>query len=550
MANVLDRNFDFATNGTVTAAGLHNLIDETNIYAGLISTQEEKTTVGTSDLLLVADSSSIGSPQIAPNRTTVYNLFEDALTGGTYVNAQLSGNLTYGTATGGRTISTGANITNGTISTLIAGTTTSTAATITNGTITNGTITNGTIATALIPTLTAGTTTGTAGIFTSGTVATLNSTTGTITNLSTTLAGDFTISQGTGTLGTTGATLGTYGGATSVPVLAINAKGQVTSTGTAAITSGLTGFRNRIINGDMRIDQRNAGASVTPVTGAYTLDRWSYYSTQASKFTVQRNAGSVTPPAGYTNYMGITSTSAFSVAASDYFIMTQAIEGFNVSDLSFGTANAKTITLSFWVYSSLTGTFGGVIENSSQDRAYPFSYTISSANTWEQKSVTIAGDTTGTWVTDNGLGLWLMFSLGAGSTFSGTAGAWVGSQRLGVTGAVSVVGTNGATFYITGVQLEAGSTATDFERRPIGTELELCQRYYEVTNALMSTSSWTALINTAYWKVEKRATPTITATSQSGGSGVAFAPLSVYSAYQSVGNSIIGSVVVIGASEL
>jgi len=202
MANVLDRNFDFLTNGTVTAAGLHNLIDETNIYAGLISTQEEKTTVGTSDLLLVADSSSIGSPQIAANRTTVYNLFDDALTSGTYANAQLSGNLTYGTATGNRTISTGANITNGTISTLIAGTTTSTAAVITNGTIT----------TALIPTLTAGTTTGTAGIFTSGTIATLNSTTGTIAtlnsttgtigNLSTTLTGDLTISAGVATAST------------------------------------------------------------------------------------------------------------------------------------------------------------------------------------------------------------------------------------------------------------------------------------------------------------------------------------------------------------
>jgi hypothetical protein len=334
--------------------------------------------------------------------------------------------------------------------------------------------------------------------------------------------------------------------------ITFNATSGITfNDGSTQNTRPAVGFRNRIINGDMRIDQRNAGASVTPVTGAYTLDRWSYYSTQASKFTVQRNAGSVPPPAGYTNYMGITSTSAFSVAASDYFIMTQAIEGFNVSDLSFGTANAKTITLSFWVYSSLTGTFGGVIENSSQDRAYPFSYTISSPNIWEQKSVTIAGDTTGTWVTDNGLGLWLMFSLGAGSTFSGTAGAWVGSQRLGVTGAVSVVGTNGATFYITGVQLEAGSTATEFERRPIGVELALCQRYYEETTALMSTSSWTALINTAYWKVEKRATPTtVSAVSESGGSGVAFAALSVSAVYQSTGNSIIGSVKVKGSSEL
>jgi hypothetical protein len=237
MANVLDRNFDFATNGTVTAAGLHNLIDDTNIYAGLISTQEEKTTVGTADLLLVADSSSIGSPQIVANRTTVYNLFDDALTGGTYANAQLSGNLTYGTATGGRTISTGANITNGTISTLIAGTTTSTAAAITNGTIT----------TALIPTLTAGTTTGTAGIFTSGTVATLNSTTGTIgtlnsttgtiANLSTTLAGDFTISRGTATLATSGATAGTYGSVTAIPFITVDAKGRITSATTGTFSA-------------------------------------------------------------------------------------------------------------------------------------------------------------------------------------------------------------------------------------------------------------------------------------------------------------------------
>jgi hypothetical protein len=202
MANVLDRNFDFATNGTVTAAGLHNLIDETNIYAGLISTQEEKTTVGTADLLLVADSSSIGSPQIAANRTTVYNLFEDALTGGTYANAQLSGNLTYGTATGQRTISTGATITNGTISNLTAGTTTSTLGTITN--LSSGT-TNSTSVIATSGTIgTLNSTTGTVATLnsTTGTIATLNSTTGTIGNLSTTLAGDLTISQGTATVGT------------------------------------------------------------------------------------------------------------------------------------------------------------------------------------------------------------------------------------------------------------------------------------------------------------------------------------------------------------
>ena len=202
MAIILNRTTTFATNGTVTAAGLHNLIDDTAIYAGLITTQTELTTVGTADQLLIA----VGgvSDTGAPRRATVQNLFDDALTGGTYTSLNLSGALTYGTATGNRTVSTSATITTGTIPNLTAGTTTSTAATITNGTITNGTIT-----TALIPTLTAGTTTGTAGIFTSGTITTLNSTTGTIGNFTTTLTGDVTISTGSATVGTRVAVLNT-----------------------------------------------------------------------------------------------------------------------------------------------------------------------------------------------------------------------------------------------------------------------------------------------------------------------------------------------------
>jgi hypothetical protein len=239
-----------------------------------------------------------------------------------------------------------------------------------------------------------------------------------------------------------------------------------------------TGFKNRLINSAMVIDQRNAGASVTPTNGSYTLDRWTCGVTQASKFTVQQNAASVTPPAGFKNYLGITSSSAYSIGAGDIFYVKQPIEGFNVSDLGFGAAGASTVTLSFWVRSSLTGSFGGALQNSAENRSYPFSYTISTANTWEYETVTIAGDTSGTWLTTNGIGLSVVFGLGNGATYSGTANAWAGAQYFAPTGSVSVVGTSGATFYITGVQLEKGSTATSFDYRPYTTELQLCQRYY------------------------------------------------------------------------
>ena len=238
-------------------------------------------------------------------------------------------------------------------------------------------------------------------------------------------------------------------------------------------------FRNRIINGAMVIDQRNAGASVTNIAGGvYTIDRWIAYGSQASKFTIQQNAGSVTPPSRFTNYVGITSSSAYTVGSSEEFEIYQWIEGFNFADLGFGTANAKTVTLSFWVRSSLTGTFGGSLQNSASNRSYVFSYTILAANTWEQKTITIAGDTTGTWLTTNGRGIGVLFGLGQGSSMSTTAGSWVSGNYNNVTGGTSVVGTNGATYQITGVQLEAGFTASSFEYRPFGTELNLCQRYF------------------------------------------------------------------------
>jgi len=240
------------------------------------------------------------------------------------------------------------------------------------------------------------------------------------------------------------------------------------------------GFKNRIINGAMVFDQRNAGASFTPLTQTYGLDRWMYSLSQSSKLTGQQ---STTAPVGFTQSNLITSSSSYTVGASEVFLLRHKVEGYNVADLGWGTVNAKTVTLSFWVRSSLTGTFGGSVRNENQDRSFPFSYTISTANTFEYKSVTIAGDTSGTWVTNNAVGIELNFSVGSGSTVSNTAGSWYAGSFASATGATSVVGTNGATFYITGVQLEVGAVATSFDYRPISTELALCQRYFEKSYA-------------------------------------------------------------------
>jgi len=286
-------------------------------------------------------------------------------------------------------------------------------------------------------------------------------------------------------------------------------------------------FKNRIINGAMVIDQRNAGASITFNDGVFPVDRWTTVATQSSKGTIQQNAGAVTPPAGFINYLGFTSSSAYSVLTGDAFAIQHRIEGLNLSDFGWGSANAQTVTLSFWVRSSLTGTFGGSVSNSAQNRSYPFTFTISAANTWEQKTVTIAGDTSGTWLTTNGIGARVQFGLGAGSTFSATAGAWNSSTTFSATGATSVVGTNGATFYITGVQLEKGSTATSFDYRPYGTELQLCQRYYEeITSSALNENIGSGggypvagpaidVQAGVFFRVVKRTTPIITTSAAS-----------------------------------
>jgi hypothetical protein len=281
-------------------------------------------------------------------------------------------------------------------------------------------------------------------------------------------------------------------------------------------------LKNRIINGAMVIDQRNAGASVTPASGGYTftVDRFAAFVSQASKLTVQQNAGSVTPPVGFVNYLGVTSSSSYSITSSDIFLIKQSIEGLNGYDLAWGTASAKTVTLSFWVRSSLTGTFGGAIDNAFAGSAwqnYAFSYSISSANTWEYKTITISGPTTGTWNTNTSQIINMYFGLGIGSSVSNTPGSWTTNSGYSATGATSVVGTSGATWYVTGVQLEQNTSATPFERRLYNQELANCMRYYwkvGPTAQMIGTSGYVPGSGVVYragyeFPVPMRATPTI-----------------------------------------
>jgi hypothetical protein len=249
-----------------------------------------------------------------------------------------------------------------------------------------------------------------------------------------------------------------------------------------AYAGGNYGMRNKIINGAMQIDQRNAGASVAISTANIcTLDRWCavVQGSGTGRFSVQR---STVAPAGFTNSTLITVTTADASPSSGFgYHFYQPIEGFNVADFALGSASAIQFTISFWVRSSVTGTFPFILSNEDITRNFGGTYTISSANTWEQKFVTVAGDITGTWNTSNSTGIRLHLGLGGGSARTASTGWQAGDStfKTNVTGATQLIATNGATFYITGVQLEAGSVATPFERRPFGTELALCQRYYK-----------------------------------------------------------------------
>ena len=265
--------------------------------------------------------------------------------------------------------------------------------------------------------------------------------------------------------------------------LTLDASGNATVGGTLAMGSSFK--RNRVINGDMRVDQRNAGAAVTinAASRTYGVDRFLGFGQSADGvFTIQQNTSA---PAGFINSTKVTVTTAdASVGASQYYLFGQSIEGTNISDLSWGSASASTVTLSFWVRSSLTGTFGGSLQNQNADRSYPFTYTISSVDTWEKKAITIIGDTTGTWFTTTAIGMNVWFDLGCGSSNIGTSGSWAAAGYYGATGGTKLISTLNATWYVTGVQLEVGSVATPYERQIYSDQLAQCQRYLPAFSGL------------------------------------------------------------------
>ena len=244
-----------------------------------------------------------------------------------------------------------------------------------------------------------------------------------------------------------------------------------------AYSDGALSNRNLIINGAMQVAQRGTSFSATSTSSeVYTLDRYLYRVSQGSKFTISQDTSVV--PSGFKSALKVYVDAGYTATGSDFFDIRQPIEAQNIVQLGFGTSSAKSITVSFWVRSNVTGTFGGSIFNgSSYNYSYPFTYTISSADTWEQKEIVIPGATGGGWGTGTNAGLTLSLSLGGGY-FSGTAGSWSGNFYRSATGATSMLGTTGNTFYLTGVQLEVGDTATPFEHRSYGQELALCQRYY------------------------------------------------------------------------
>jgi hypothetical protein len=301
----------------------------------------------------------------------------------------------------------------------------------------------------------------------------------------------------------------TTAGGTATTAVTVDNSQQVTFAQAANLPNTF-GFKNRIINGAMMIDQRNAGASVTVAAGGsvYTADRWGTVRATAGSYAVQQ---STTAPSGFYNSLYFYNNTANTPASGDYNFFYQQVEGLNVADLGWGTASAQSVTISFQVRASATGTYGGSLRNSAGNRSYPFTFVINAVDTFETKTITIAGDTSGTWLKTNGIGIGLCFDLGSGASFRSTAGAWASGNYVGATGtSQNMTLTSGATFYITGVQLEKGSTATSFDFRSYGAELALCQRYFQLIRAgVGAPNSTTNLVVSIQPVCEMRTGPTL-----------------------------------------
>jgi hypothetical protein len=292
-------------------------------------------------------------------------------------------------------------------------------------------------------------------------------------------------------------------------------------------------MRNRIINGAMVIDQRNAGSSISVGSSkVYPVDRFEVRIAQGSGHTTQR---STTAPAGFINSLLVTVGTGAAPTSGQVSILNQQIEGFNMADLDWGTASAKTITISFWARASVTGTYSIAISNNGLDRSYVTNFTISAANTFEYKTVTIAGDTGGTWLKNNAIGAFVFFDLGSGTNREATAGSWVASWSTRTAGSVQLAATSGATLFVTGIQFEVGTQATSFEYRQYQQELALCQRYFEKsynanvaigtatangrTMIITGTATNNAIARSIDFCVEKRTAPTMTTWDANGNSG-------------------------------
>lgn len=296
--------------------------------------------------------------------------------------------------------------------------------------------------------------------------------------------------------------------------------------GTTTAPSNYNGFKNRIINGEMRISQRYGASVPTPSHGTYVLDRWKV-ANQIGSITAGR---STTAPNGFTNSFVATVTSSGSAGTNQWTGLWQVIEGQNIADLAWGTSAAQPISISFWVRSSQTGTYCVSLNNAAYNYSYVSSYTIGSANTWEYKTVTVPGPTAGTWANDISAGVNLTFGLNSSTTYgTSTLNTWASVSSLFLMSSqTNWCGTVGNTFYLTGVQLEAGANPTAFERRDIGQEIAMCQRYYMDFNdtyngGILASGSMQNMRYNLTLPVEMRTSPTVSFPTSSAG----FTPFSL-----------------------